>query len=137
MDIKNALSVISSCFKYRSDPKLFDYWLVMKERNGVMEGDCDDFSMTTIWMMCDRNFFIFVWNVMILHRYKFYYAKTSAGEGHMVGYADGLWFDNWTKCALSKEEFIDNTKHKIYFFWPGPLMIPYLILGLVLRIIRD
>ena len=137
MYIKRVLDNIASKFKYRADPKFFDYWTVMKENNGIMEGDCDDFSMTVLWMLCDRNFFIFVWNVMILHRYRLYFVKTITGERHMVGYAHGLWFDNWTKCALPKEEFIDKTKHKIYFFWPSPLMIPYLILGLVLRTIRN
>lgn len=133
MNIVDAVKYVREKFIYRTDPKILDYWTVMPERNGRMLGDCDDFAITAIWLTCDRNLFKFIVNVMLLHKYRFYFAKTRTGERHLVGYASGLYFDNWTKSALSKEEFLAKTGHKIYFFFPSPIMLLPLLSGFILR----
>jgi hypothetical protein len=133
MDIRQAVAEIAQKFTYRSDPKFLDYWTIMREQDGVLQGDCDDFALTSIWMACDENLFSFILNVMILHRYRLYFCKTATGESHMVGYAQGLWFDNWTREALPKEEFLARTGHRVLFFWPSPLMQVQLALGFLIR----
>lgn len=133
MNIVDAVKYVGEKFVYRTDPKLFDYWTVMEERQGQMRGDCDDFALTSIWLACDSNFFKFIINVMLLHKYRFYFSKTQTGGKHIIGYASGLYFDNWTKEALPKEEFLAKTGHKICFFFPSPMIVISLILGFLLR----
>jgi hypothetical protein len=53
--------------------------------------------------------------------------------GHAVANVGNLWFDNWTKEALPKDEFFDRTKHKKWFMYPMPLMVPFFIYGLLKR----
>lgn len=133
MTPQDAVKYVSERFHYRRDPKLLDYWFVMKEREGKMIGDCDDFAVTSIWKICNENLLTFIWNVFIIHRYRIYFGRTPTGEKHAIGYANGLWFDNWSREALSKDEFLKRTNHKIYFFFPSPLMIWALFLGLFVR----
>jgi hypothetical protein len=133
MNIKEAVSYVGSRFRYKRDPHLFDHWYIMKERDGVMQGDCEDFSLTSFWKACDENFLKFFLKVFVLHQYRIYFSKTKNGEKHAIGYADGLWFDNWTREALSEEEFLRRTGHKIYFFFPSVFMILPLLLGLFAR----
>lgn len=133
MNILDAVEYVGKRFQYKNDPKILDYWFVMREIDNVMRGDCDDFAITSIWKACDENIFKFILKVFILHQYRIYFAKTVKNEKHAVGYAQGLYFDNWTREALPKQEFLNKTRHKIYFFFPSPLMILPLILGLFLR----
>jgi hypothetical protein len=133
MKTEDAVKYVSERFEYKTDPKFLDYWTVMKEKNEKMYGDCDDFSLTSIWKICDENLLIFILNVFILHKYRIYFSKTRTGEKHIVGYANGLYFDNWTRQALSKDELLSRTGHKIYFFFPSPFMVFPLILGLFMR----
>ena len=134
MDVKQAVRDVASKFVYREDKRIIvDHWSVMKERDGKLYGDCDDFALTVIWKTCDENILKFFWYVMILHKHRIYHAKTHDGAGHAYGYADGLYFDNWTLEALPKEEFFAKTKHRSKFFFPSPFMIVQLLVGLFTR----
>jgi hypothetical protein len=133
MNISDAVKYVGSRFRYKKDPKIVDYWFVMDENDGIMNGDCEDFSLTVFWKACDESLFTFIMNVFILHKYRLYFSKTKTGERHAIGYANGLWFDNWTREALPREEFIARTGHKIYFFFPSPLMILPLFFGFLLK----
>ena len=135
MNIRDAVKYVGSRFKYLLDKKLYigDCWFVMPESNQVMRGDCDDFAITSIWIACDRSIWNFILNVFLLHRYRLYYAKTVAGESHIIGYAQGLWFDNWSREALPKKEFFEKTLHKKWFFYPSPYIMWFMLLGLFVR----
>lgn len=101
-----------------------------KEKDAYLQGDCDDFSLTVLWILCNRSIFRFIWNVIILHKYRIYHARTYLGKGHAVGYAHGLYFDNWTLDALPKEEFLNKTKHSLKFFYPSVFILIYMLFGL-------
>lgn len=136
MNIKSAVDYVGGKFVYMYDKKLpfSDAWFVMPERpDGKLRGDCDDFSLTCIWIACDRNIFKFIWYVLILHKYRFYFSKAANGENHIVGYAQGLWFDNWTREALPKDKFIERTKHKILFFYPNISILIFMFFGIFFR----
>jgi hypothetical protein len=133
MNISDAVKYVRERFEFRADPRFLDYWSVMKEVDGKMQGDCDDFALTSIWKMCDESILKFIWNVIILHRYRIYFAYTPLGEKHAVGYADGLYFDNWSRFPWPKEDFLRITKHRLYFFFPGPIIIFPILLGLLIR----
>ena len=136
VNVKSAVKYVSDRFSYTPDPTLFDYWTIMSSDQGQMLGDCDDFAITTIWKICDNNIFKFIINVLILHRYRVYFSRTPAGQRHAVGYAEGMYFDNWSREALPKAEFLQKTKHKIYFFFPSPMLILPLVLGAILKVVR-
>jgi len=135
MNVVEAVNYVSTRFKYLADKKLIygDAWFVMDERDGVMRGDCDDFAITCLWLICDRNTFKFIWNVLILHRYRIYFCLTPNGGRHAIGYASGLWFDNWSLSALPKKDFIEKTKHRIKFPFINVLIIIWMFIGLFYR----
>lgn len=135
MDITQAVDDIGPRFRYKDD-KSGDYWFVMPENSdGFLYGDCDDFAVTAIWKCCDSNILKFIINVMILHRYRLYHcwAEGKSNQGHMCGYAQGKWFDNWGKKAMDKEAFLARNGHVVRYFYPLPLMILPLIVGLFRR----
>jgi hypothetical protein len=113
MNIKEAVKVVASKFEYRQDPDfLFDYWYVMKDRNGKYKGDCEDFSLTVFWELSGKKLGKFLWNLLVTHKYKMHFVKTKrTGEGHLVGEYDDLFFDNWTLEDLPKGEFYKKTEH--------------------------
>jgi hypothetical protein len=128
MNVIEAAKFVGSRFKYTSDPKsIFDPWFVMRERNGIMRGDCDDFTLTVIWYVCDQNIWKFIWNVMILHKYQMH--RVRATGYHLVGTAEGLWFDNFTREAMPRDEFFARTKHRHLYIYPSFVMIFPLIAG--------
>ena len=136
MQVSEAVEKVASKFKYTSDKKLTfsDAWFVMRERDGYLHGDCDDFSLTTIWEICDRSILKFIWFVVVTHQYRMYHCKTHDGVGHVVGYAQGLWFDNWTKKALPKQEFLEATQHKIWpISYPSPNILIFMLIGAFYR----
>lgn len=135
MDIRTAVDYVGKRFKYLTDKKIIigDVWYVMPEHNQVMRGDCDDFAITSIWLACDRNIWKFILNVFILHRYRLYHATSRNGEPHIIGYAQGLWFDNWTREAVPENEFFATTGHKKWLFYPSPYTIYFMLLGLFVR----
>ncbi len=131
MQVTEAVEKVASKFKYTSDKKLRlgDAWFVMHERDGYLRGDCDDFSLTTIWEICDRSVLKFIWFVVITHQYQMWYCTSGNGNPHIVGYARGLWFDNWSKQALTKHEFLESTKHKLRFPYPSPTILIFMLIG--------
>ena len=135
MNIEKNVSEIAAKFVYLSDKKsvLGDFWFVMKsQEGGTLYGDCDDFSISALWLECDRNLWKFIWNVIILHRYKLYRCKTTSGEYHVIGRVGDLWFDNWTLSAVDKETFFARTKHKILHIYPSPVIAYFMLMGLLI-----
>lgn len=136
MDIKSAVDYVSKKFVYLADKKMIysDAWFVMPERSdNTLRGDCDDFALTCIWLACDKNIFKFIWYVLIVHKYRLYFSVSPNNERHLVGYAQGLWFDNWSLEALPKEKFLAKTKHKVYFFFPNITILIFMFFGLFYR----
>lgn len=130
--LNQCLATVNQRFQYRSDPKNFftDVWFVMKDQQGVMCGDCDDYVITVLWLLCG-GFWQFVWNVLILHRYRLHRVKTHTGEYHVVAQVGDAWFDNWTQLAMSKEMFFDYTGHQYVMWYLSPITIWFLIWGYV------
>lgn len=136
MEIQEAVAKVSKKFKYVKDRPIVisDWWSVMQsDEDGWLYGDCDDFAITAIYEACDRNKLKFIWNFLILHKYRVYFARTMTGETHAIGYGEGLFFDNWSREALTKDEFLKRTGHKIYTFFPSPVVLYFMLFGLFSR----
>jgi predicted transglutaminase-like cysteine proteinase len=135
MELNEAIRMVNEKFKYEADSKfILDSWAVMQEKDGLLKGDCEDYSLTVLWYLNDCSLWKFIKNVIILHKHRMYYVKAIPDNGgHAVANVGNLWFDNWTKEALPKDEFFDRTKHKKWFMYPMPLMVPFFIYGLLKR----
>lgn len=120
MDIKRAVSIVGRNFRYRADQEVStklngDPWMIMEQdEEGLYHGDCEDFSLTAIYLACDKSILKFLFNVLVTKKYKLYACKTDiTGENHCVGNLGDIWFDNFSKEAIEgRENFIDATKHR-------------------------
>ena len=134
MDVSLAVMLVANRFQYKKDSNfLLDSWSVMKDRNGVFYGDCEDFSLTVFWYLSGCNLFKFIWNVLITHKYRLIWCKANTGELHFYGKVNGLCFDNWTKKALPENVFLEQTGHKKIVGMFMLLAIPQLIKGWLKR----
>lgn len=134
MDIREAVKIVAEKFQYKADNlKLYDSWRVMKLKDDKFAGDCDDFSITCFWYYSDCRLGKFLWNLLVTHKYKLYRVRTTHGEAHVVGCVDDLWFDNFTKKAVPKEEFFETTKHKMLMRYFSPIFAIFLLIGLVVK----
>ncbi len=137
MQIEEIVKDIAKKFEYKADMfRFLDWWFVLREWDGKLVGDCEDFSLTAIWRLCNRSVMKFLWKVVILHQYRIYFGITPKGEFHAIGYAQDLWFDNWSLEALPKDKFLEKTGHKIKFPIPGPLILFNMFLGGLVRNIK-
>jgi hypothetical protein len=134
MQLKETLFKINQSFVYTADPKSWftDYWFAMPEKNGEMRGDCDDYSITALWLICG-GFWSFLWNVIILHRYRLHRVKTLTGEYHIVAEVNRLWFDNWAKGPYERKEFFAKTGHTFLMTYISPTIILFMISGWILK----
>lgn len=91
----HALSIVNADFKYLSDSEEFyfrDVWKVMAP--GRMEGDCEDFSLTLLWLLADKNPFQMFWWLLTRKARLHFYKHETRGTGHV-----GLQF---------KDRYVDN-----------------------------
>lgn len=131
MNIDQAIKIVSNKFIYKADKiRLFDSWRVMKLKDGVFKGDCDDYIMTVFWYLSGENLWKFLFNLLITHKYKVYNVITIDNETHIVGSYKDYWFDNFTNLELNKKDFFNKTGHKYRFQIYSPIIIIYLIIGL-------
>ncbi|POP53054.1 hypothetical protein [Zhongshania marina] len=119
MKITDAVIAVAKKFEYRADPdQWIDPWFVMREKNGKLHGDCDDFTISCLYRYL--GFWKFIWQVCITHKAQIHRFKTVNGEFHVGGCVNGLWFDNYTRRALPKRQFYEETGHtylKRYYVW--------------------
>ena len=134
MNLTEAVQYVSSRFVYRPDRlKIFDSWRVMKETDGKLVGDCDDFAITVFWQLSNNNLFVFLFHLLITHRYRLYNVRTIDDEPHIVGSYKGIWFDNITRQPMNKDQFFQTTDHQYRFVVIGPITLIYLAIGLFLK----
>jgi hypothetical protein len=131
MQLNQAIEQVDQKFVYQADPRSFftDYWFVMQEHDGHLHGDCDDYSITVLWYMCNQNFWTFVWNVLILHRYRLHRVKTRTGEYHVVAQVGNTWFDNWTRRPCGRQELFDQTGHQYAMWYLSPIIAWFMLWG--------
>ena len=131
MILQDAVDRVSDKFVYTNDPTVTsDAWFVMREMDGRFHGDCEDFALTAYWIFSGQSMFKFLWNLLISRSYGLWgvRASDSAKVNHCVAEMDGLWFDNWTRRAMSEREFIAKTGHaKSYKFGSFAILVKLLI----------
>ncbi len=133
MSIQKTVTAVATQFDYQKDPKWWiDPWTVMKQKQGKLRGDCDDFTITCLYR--HLGFWAFIWRVCITHSAQIHRVKTPQGDTHVVGCVEGYWFDNFTLCAIQgREQFFIATGHTYLMRYYAPLFLIKLIAGLFRR----
>lgn len=129
MNLQESIDLVNSKFTYVPDGKIDD-WSVMDLDK--MQGDCEDYSLTVIWNLCNQSKFKFFLFFLLIPRYQVWYVKSKNG-GHAVGYANGLWFDNWTRKPMPWKEFQAATGHKRVFPWLPPISWLKMFVGMLIK----
>lgn len=128
MKIEDALKELNKRFSYRRDPlRWFDNWKVIyDESEPKWYGDCEDYSLTLMWMLSDRSFVKFLWNILIM-KHLIWFVKTPDGDGHAVVRIDGVYYDNIQKKESTKE-VLKSKGYKFIF----PMIPPIVFIRLAL-----
>lgn len=101
-----------------------------EKEDGMLHGDCEDFSLTVMYRNLGCSFWSLFVALVITGKYKMFYSISRNGNPHCIGYADGLWLDNWTLRAIpSRQDFAKETGHDIREPFYRVEMIRFLLVG--------
>jgi hypothetical protein len=134
-ELDQAIKSVDEKFIWTADPFSFftDFWFVMKDIKGHFLGDCDDYTITTLWFLCNQNRWRFLWHVLILHQYRIHRVRARTGDYHVVGQVGDLWFDNWARQALPRDQFFAVTGHQYLMWYPSVLTAWFMLWGWILE----
>lgn len=91
----NTVEELNRAFQYRLDGNL-DHWTILKpDSNGIVRGDCEDYALTVLFLLCNKSMFRF-WIALIFGNAKIHYGKVN-GRGHAILEYQGRYIDNITR----------------------------------------
>lgn len=117
MTREEALAELNASWKYRYDTEQYDrrdHWTVMKEP--PYEGDCEDYAITLLWLLCDRSMVEF-WISLITYEAQLRRVITKNGVGHVVLKIGDEYCDNWTLEFVSWYEMKQLGHKKNWWFY--------------------
>ena len=116
--IEKELQLLAKTFKYVADPKL-DNWQIMSLTNP--EGDCDDYAVTALYIVCGGSLFKFWLDILTLKAI-FWHTTSPSGGPHLVLYYRGKgYIDNWDRKWVKKQELLDwGYKFNLPLIFPFP-----------------
>lgn len=123
MDKTQAAVEMRSTFKYQGER--VENWRILKttDLSGKRVGDCEDFSLSTLWLIAGGSFVKFWWYLVTFQAVIWYVKSAGNGVGHAELWFRGEWIDNigpeWTK----------DSKHHKRFPYLWPLVIVKLLTG--------
>ena len=126
MTIQQALDLLNSKFKYQSDRRWLDVWKVLDIDQPMVAGDCEDYSLTLMWLLSDRSMARLLLNIT-LFRYRMWFVKSPRGEGHAIVKIGDLFYDNIQKKGATKQQLVEKG-YKFVF----PLIPPFVYLKLLI-----
>jgi len=111
-------------FVYFGDRK--ERWNILKGA-GPIAGDCEDYSLTLIWMNERQNMLRF-WFALITLKYVIWFCKVN-GTGHAAMWCRGHgWTDNIQKKFVTKAQ-MKKQGYKFYL----PIIAPLVAMKLLIR----
>lgn len=112
-------------YEYKYDTG--DTWSILKpDDDGKYRGDCEDFALTVLWILCDQSWLKF-WFKLILGNAKLCYVNNNGG--HAVLKVGNEYIDNWTKRWVSKE-YMEGLGHT---FKPPLILWPHVFYNLIVK----
>ena len=133
MHFQQAVDTINDHFEYVSDDeqyKFFEVWNVMDTSEATWDGDCEDYSLTIMWLMADRNPFLFMWNLFCNTDYRLHQVNVKdMNGGHCVLQYKDMYVDNMMRQWVDKGS---PSLDRYIFRFPvyPPLLLGKLILSL-------
>lgn len=113
-------------FIYRPDGRV-DSFRILSAPFGPLEGDCDDFAVTALWLAAGRSMARF-WLMLATGRARIWRTRTPTGGRHAVLWVDGLGFiDNWTP------DWRPETQHTLVRRRVVPEVVLKMLLGKLIR----
>lgn len=131
MDWKDAIKAVNSRFKYKRDRENYGISEVWKFLGKTGEGDCEDYSLTVLWLAADQSivtFFKLLWS----GEYRLHYVNTSSGAGHLVMEHKGLFVDNVVKKPVTKDQLVGVLKYKFRYHYRFPHILLKMGVGYVI-----
>ena len=125
-------------FSYKRDK--VESWDILRDGTS-RKGDCEDFALTTLWLLADKSMVKFWWYLVSFQAVIWYVKAAGSGEGHAELWFRGEWIDNihptWSDKAQNKKVFPYLFPLVIYKFitrgWPTWLVaLPVLLLSAAL-----
>lgn len=89
-DTKRGLDDLRRRFVYKADGRV-DSFRILSAGFGPLEGDCDDFAVTALWIVAGKSMLRFWW-LLIRRRAAIWRTFTPRGQRHAVLWCDGLGF---------------------------------------------
>lgn len=135
MNIEQAKQIVNSKFSYKLDDGV-DSWEVLDTSLAQIQGDCEDYALTFIWLAEDKKLIKFLWSLLIM-KYVMWYVKTPNNNGHALVYirSNRKCIDNIQKDFKTKKQYRE-LGYKFKFPFLSVLVFPKLLLGLVVKGIR-
>lgn len=97
MNTKDALALLNQKFVYKADKG--ESWKIIKEVSDPIiksiYGDCEDYSLTLLWLISDKSLKKFWWNIISM-KYVLWFCKYDK-EFHVVLKHNGECVDNIQK----------------------------------------
>ncbi len=122
------LDYLAKNFVYKRDGKL-DNWQIMPLDK--LEGDCDDYAVTALYLACDKSLVKFWWSILTFQAI-FWHTLSPKGNGHLVLCYKNRYIDNWQKTWVTK----DTLTYKGYVFkfpWIFPFCGIKMLIGVLVR----
>ena len=118
MNIDKANDIVAKGFKYQKENT--DFWRVLDTTKETFSGDCEDYGLTVLWLICDRNIKKFV-DAILSGKAKLWFCETPYGKHNILEY-DHLFCDNIEKQWKSINYYAGKD------YWFKYTHSPYLIL---------
>lgn len=127
------LDDLNARFEYQSETATnggkksrIEKWRILKS-DGVIRGDCEDYSLTLIWLSEGKSMRKFWWAIWTC-KYRLWHCHSPRGVDHAIMYHDGKWIDN-----IQKTWTAGKPRTKGYRLW-FPMIPPFV--GLKMLIAR-
>ncbi len=125
MNIRTTQRDLNARFLYRPDKG--ESWQILKGE-GHIYGDCEDYSLTLIWLAERRSMWRFWW-ALLTFKYVLWYCRSPGGAGHVVVWVRGHgWTDNICKHFVSRKD-LRGYGYRLRF----PYLVPMVALKFALR----
>ena len=125
MSIDAVQQDLNERFTYARDKG--ERWKILRG-NGPVQGDCEDYSLTLIWLYEARSVMRF-WLGLLMLRYVIWYCLAPGGEGHAIVWCRGLgWTDNIQRKMVSRKA-LKADGYKLRY----PMPVPIVALKFLLR----
>lgn len=120
----NSPSVTRFLERYRYKADVYDYWTLLDGGVGEVQGDCEDFAYTMLWLISGESWWRFWWMIVTCQAMIWAVRFPKTGEGHAALWVRG---QGWIDCNYPRWS---PTSHYTKMF---PFIAPLFALALAIK----